>query len=91
MIIRPCARCYRARNFVKDGLGRLIPRQSTHVSYTTNYGQIRVKIGTNIIDKADYANFIGLEVYAGREKLIDVATQHKIADIYRWQRVKVAI
>jgi hypothetical protein len=58
----PCAHCRRIRQFVKDSAGRVFPRRTTHVEYTTSFGPILVERATNKMVGCKYNNWIGCTV-----------------------------
>lgn len=87
--LKPCARCYRARNFIKDGMGRIFQKPATHTIYTTELGEVMVHNATHKIVGVpyEYRDYHGNEVHASKGRLIDVNTGETISTYKRRKRV----
>lgn len=74
-------------------MGRIFQRPATHTQYTTEFGLILVSNETNLISGVgasyDMSDYMGVEVYAGKGKLINVLTGKTIALYTRRQRVHI--
>lgn len=91
--IKPCSRCYRARNLVKDGMGRIFQRPATAVAYTDPAGgDYVVDTKTHrVVEAPHYAqDALGVEVYEARGRLINVQTTTVLTTFSRRKKLHVS-
>ena len=91
--IKPCSQCYRARQFVKDSIGRLRRRPATHTRVQTNLG------GAFLIDNTThtlvavcheaYNHWLGCRVILDAGYVVDVATTERITQFTRYQKITI--
>lgn len=88
-----CPHCYRARNFVKDSMGRLFSRPYTHIEYTTDNGTyLLVERSTNKLVSCSggfATHLIGVETYSGNGVLRVLTTGKAIALYVRKRKVHI--
>lgn len=87
--IRPCSHCLRARQVVKDGLGRVFQRPATHIEYTTDAGTLLVDAATHKIvgTSARLGVLLGIEIYAAKGILTHVETGRKVGTYSRSRKL----
>lgn len=88
--IKPCSRCLRARQMIRDTAGRLVKKPAPFTSYLTEIaGEILVDNATHTIVRIQgdrFPELIGREVYAAGRKLVDVKTTENIGKVGRVTR-----
>lgn len=88
--IKPCSTCYRLRQFIRDGAGRVFPRPATHTEYTTRLGFIVVdRVSNQIVGVSDdyYRGMVGDIVEARKGYLFNKEHGTKIAAFTRTRKV----
>lgn len=83
--IKPCSQCYKARQFTKDTLGRLVAKgePASRMEIVVSIGSFVTETTghTLVSTPPGYEDLIGRKVYVAGKKLIDVVAAEGIPDI----------
>ena len=90
--IKPCSQCYRARQFVKDSIGRLRRRPATHMSVTTEEGEFLIEQETRTlvgVPDGSYGYLLGTNVVLDAGWIMAPGTATRIARFSRYRKLTI--